>query len=185
MGYKEIILAVLFIFLWRSGCVFWGRNEFEVNSWAIMRTVRDSDLGIFLTWNGISKSVWVFGDECVLDVSSANTVSTCQSTTNHTCKRHALCQLTKVRCGFKPRSTYTPSKTNVFLLNAGNFTTSSYVTRSSWSNTKKKTQDCYLIAGRDWSSISKTECIRLQQTSCFKVKKQMWNLTKEKGDVLG
>ncbi len=88
VGYKEIILAVLFIFLWRSGCVFWGRNEFEVNSlsgWAIMGTVRDSDLGIFLTWNGISKSVWVFGDECVLDVSSANTVSTCQSTTNHTC----------------------------------------------------------------------------------------------------
>lgn len=29
-----------------------------------------------------------------------------------------------------------PSRTNVFLLNAGSFTTSSYVTRSNWSNTK-------------------------------------------------
>ena len=30
---------------------------------------------------------------------------------------------------------YIPNSTRVFLLNAGNFTTSSYVTRSSWSKT--------------------------------------------------
>lgn len=28
-----------------------------------------------LTWNGVSKSVGVFSDECVLNVSSANTMS--------------------------------------------------------------------------------------------------------------
>lgn len=33
---------------------------------------------------------------------------------------------------------YSPNKTSVFLLKAGSFTTSSYVTRSSWSNTGGK-----------------------------------------------
>lgn len=51
--------------------------------------------------------------------------------------------------------------------------------------TLKNKQDCYLIVGRDWSSISKTECIRPQQTSCFKVKNKCGILQRKRGMFWG
>lgn len=42
----------------------------------------------------------------------------------------------KLCCYVQNNNSKLPSKTSVFLLNAGSFTTSSYVTRSNWSNTK-------------------------------------------------
>lgn len=89
---------------------------------------------IYLTWDGVGESVGVFGYECVLDVSSSHSMGTWERHTQlagevtyggrripHVLLLHLLQNL--------------PNKTSVFLLKAGSFTTSSYVTRSSWSNT--------------------------------------------------
>lgn len=97
-----------------------------------------------LTWNRVGKSVRVFSDECVLDVSSANTVS---SYTRWRANRKTVktwiapVSLGKIQPTLHTCCTSIPNNTSVFLLKAGNFTTSSYVTRSSWSNTEMKREE--------------------------------------------
>lgn len=110
-----------------------------------------------LTWNGVSKSVGVFSDECVLDVSSANTVSSytwwrANRKSVKTCTASVSLGITQPL--LETYCTSIPNNTSVFLLKAGNFTTSSYVTRSSWSNTEMNRDGKILVkALRLWNLI--------------------------------
>lgn len=106
-----------------------------------------------LTWNRVGESVGVFGDKRVFNVSSAYAVGSCKRDTpqDQTLQLSNKPGSNKHPSIMSSRGRHLPNKTSVFLLKAGSLTTSSYVTRSSWSNTAKR-------AKRVTQSVPQTHC---------------------------
>lgn len=129
-----------------------------------------------LTWDGVGKSVGVFGDECVLNVSSAHSMGPWQRHTQSVIKADA-----QISCCYTQQ--YSPNKTSVFLLKAGSFTTSSYVTRSSWSNTGSETekQSKRMWRGAFWD----TQQLEWGEQGVLKRLKHIWWLCGEEKRKLG
>lgn len=70
VGDKVVVLPVLLVLLGRSGCVCGTQRSVYTHSQSARWFCPVEEL----TWDGVGKSVGVFGDECVLDVSSADSM---------------------------------------------------------------------------------------------------------------